>query len=194
MIVALKCLLWAAALFPAARLVYLILTGGDLTANPVEYLTHQTGWYALLILLASLAITPARRVTGWHRLITFRRPLGLFAFFYAVLHFSIWFGFDKYFDVAEMGRDVVERPFITVGMAALLSMLPLAVTSTAGWIRRLGRRWERLHRLAYVAALAGVLHFWWLVKSDIREPAAFAAAAALLLGFRVWWRIRRRRA
>lgn len=188
MIVALKAVTWAAALVPAVRLVYLLLTGGDLTANPIEYITHETGWYALALLIGSLAITPLRRLTGWHALVRFRRLIGLFAFFYAVLHFSTWFGFDKLFDVVEMGKDVVKRPFITAGMFSLLTMLPLAVTSTAGWIRRLGRRWQRLHRLAYVAAPAGVLHFWWLVKSDVREPLAFASVAIVLLGARLYWR------
>lgn len=188
MIPALKCLVWAAALVPAVRLVYLILTGGDLTANPIEFITHQTGWYALLLLVLSLTVTPLRKVTRWSSAHRFRRLLGLFSFFYAVLHFVTWFVFDKFFDVVEMGKDVVKRPYITVGMTALLMLMPLAVTSTAGWIRRLGgRRWQRLHRLAYTAAIAGVLHFWWLVKSDIREPAAFGVAVAILLGVRAWW-------
>ena len=127
-------------------------------------------------------------MTRWSSAHRFRRLLGLFSFFYAVLHFSTWFVFDKFFDVVEMGKDVVKRPYITVGMTALVMLIPLAVTSTAGWIRRLGgKRWARLHQLAYLAAIAGVLHFWWLVKSDIREPAAFGLAVALLLGVRVWW-------
>ncbi len=188
MIAALKSLVWLAALLPAARLTYLILTGGDLTPNPIEYITHQTGWYALLLLVLSLAITPLRKLTRWSAAHRFRRLLGLFSFFYAILHFSTWFVFDKFFDVVEMGKDVVKRPYITVGMTALVMLIPLAVTSTAGWIRRLGgKRWARLHRLAYLAAIAGVLHFWWLVKSDIREPAAFGLAVAILLGVRVWW-------
>lgn len=187
MIRGVKAIVWVVALLPAARLTFLILTGGDLTPNPIEYITHQTGWYALLILLVSLAVTPARRLTGWHALIKFRRLLGLLGFFYVVLHFATWFVFDKFFDVVEMGKDVAKRPYITVGMAGLLMLIPLAVTSTTGWIRRLGRRWQRLHRLAYVVPVAGVLHFWWLVKSDIREPLAFGAATAVLLGVRLWW-------
>lgn len=187
MIPAAKALVWVAALAPAARLVDLLLTGGDLTPNPIEYITHQTGWYALLILLVSLAVTPARRLTGWHALIKFRRLLGLLGFFYVVLHFATWFVFDKFFDVAEMGKDVLKRPYITVGMAGFLILIPLAVTSTTGWIRRLGKRWQRLHRLAYVVPVAGVLHFWWLVKSDIREPLAFGVVTAILLGARLWW-------
>ena len=187
MIRGVKAIVWVVALLPAARLTFLILTGGDLTPNPIEYITHQTGWYALLILLVSLAVTPARRLTGWHALIKFRRLLGLLGFFYVALHFATWFVFDKFFDVVEMGKDVAKRPYITVGMAGLLMLIPLAVTSTTGWIRRLGRRWQRLHRLAYVVPVAGVLHFWWLVKSDIREPLAFGAATAVLLGVRLWW-------
>lgn len=190
MIPAIKTLVWAAALTPAARLVYLILTGGDLTANPIEYITHQTGWWALVLLLVSLAVTPVRKVTGWHPVIKLRRLIGLFGFFYVVLHFATWFGFDKFFDVVEMGKDVVKRPYITVGMAGFVMLVPLAITSTTGWIRRLGRRWQVLHRLAYAVPVAGVLHFWWLVKSDIREPAAFAAVTAALLGLRAWWWIR----
>ncbi len=192
MITGLKVLVWAAALVPAARLVFLILTGGDLTANPIEYITHQTGWWALVILLTSLAVTPARRLTGWHVLVKFRRLIGLFGFFYVVLHFSTWFVFDKFFDVVEMGKDIVKRPYITVGMAGFAMLLPLALTSTTGWIRRLGRRWQVLHRLAYAVPVAGVVHFWWLVKSDIREPLAFAAATAAVLGFRIVWFLRTR--
>jgi sulfoxide reductase heme-binding subunit YedZ len=192
LIARLKVLVWAAALVPAARLVFLILTGGDLTANPIEYITHQTGWWALVILLVSLAVTPLRRLTGWHALVKFRRLLGLFGFFYVVLHFSTWFVFDKFFDLVEMGKDIVKRPYITVGMAGFAMLLPLAVTSTTGWIRRLGRRWQALHRLAYAVPVAGVLHFWWLVKSDIREPLAFAAVTALVLSFRVVWHLRTR--
>jgi sulfoxide reductase heme-binding subunit YedZ len=192
LISALKVLVWAAALVPAARIVYLILTGGDLTANPIEYITHQTGWWGLVILLASLAVTPIRRLTGWHAAIKFRRLLGLFGFFYVVLHFSTWFVFDKFFDVVEMGKDVVKRPYITVGMAGFAMLLPLAVTSTTGWIRRLGRNWQRLHRLAYAVPVAGVLHFWWLVKSDIREPLAFAVATGAVLGVRLVLALRSR--
>lgn len=192
MIAGLKVLVWAAALVPAARLVFLLLTGGDLTANPIEYITHQTGWWALVILLTSLAVTPLRRLTGWHAVVRFRRLLGLFGFFYVVLHFSTWFVFDKFFDVVEMGKDIVKRPYITVGMAGFAMLLPLAATSTTGAIRRLGRRWQTLHRLAYAVPVAGVLHFWWLVKSDIREPLAFAVATASVLGFRVVWRLRQR--
>ena len=197
----LKVAVFVAALVPAARLVYLILTGGDLTANPIEYITHQTGWYGLLFLTASLSVTPVRRLTKWHVIIRFRRMLGLFAFFYGTLHFLTWLVFDKVFAVwpttsegrlralaAEMVADVVKRPYITAGMLTYLLLVPLAATSTEGMIRRLGgRRWNQLHRLAYVAAVTAVAHFWWLVKSDVREPQRWAIGIAVLLGLRVWW-------
>lgn len=160
----------------------------ELTANPIEYITHHTGWFSLLFLIITLSVTPLRRLTGWHKVIQYRRMLGLFAAFYAVLHFSIWFVLDKFFSVPEMLADVVKRPFITAGMVGFVLMLPLTVTSTAGMIRRLGgRRWQKLHRLVYVIGIAVVLHFWWLVKSDVREPQRWALVLACLLGFRVWW-------
>jgi methionine sulfoxide reductase heme-binding subunit len=198
LIPALKTVIWLAALTPACLLVYAMLTGGDLTANPIEYITHQTGWYALLFLTISLSITPLRRLTKWHVLIRFRRLLGLFSFFYATLHLATWFVFDKVFALTgaegaaielwhAVVADVVKRPYITMGMATYLMLLPLAVTSTKGMIRRLGgKRWNRLHRLAYVAAITAVIHFWWLVKSDVREPQRWAAVVALLLGVRLW--------
>jgi sulfoxide reductase heme-binding subunit YedZ len=189
-IAALKIPVFIAALVPLALLVAGAYTG-DLTANPIEYITHTTGWYALLFLTLTLCITPARRLTHWHWLIRFRRMLGLFAFFYATLHFLTWFVIDKFFSVADMAADVVKRPFITVGMTAYVVMVPLAVTSTSGWIRRLGgRRWAKLHQLVYVSALAAPLHFWWLVKSDVREPLRWLAVIVLLLGVRAWWTYR----
>jgi methionine sulfoxide reductase heme-binding subunit len=198
LIPALKTAIWLAALTPASLLVYAMLTGGDLTANPIEYITHQTGWYALLLLTISLSITPLRTFTKWHALIRVRRLLGLFSFFYATLHLATWFVFDKLFALtgsqgaaAELWQavvaDVVKRPYITMGMATYLMLLPLAVTSTKGMIRRLGgKRWNKLHRLAYVAAITAVIHFWWLVKSDVREPQRWAAVVAVLLGVRLW--------
>jgi sulfoxide reductase heme-binding subunit YedZ len=183
--------LFVSALVPAALLVAGVFTD-DLGANPIEYITHQTGWFALAFLMASLAVTPLRRATKWHEAIRFRRMLGLFAFFYATLHLLTWFVFDHTLDVAGMAEDVVKRPYITVGMAAFLMMLPLAVTSNAAMIRRLGRKWQMLHRLAYVAAIAGVVHFWWLVKADLREPQRFALVLSLLLGIRAWWTFRAR--
>ncbi|WP_148713884.1 sulfite oxidase heme-binding subunit YedZ [Chitinolyticbacter meiyuanensis] len=158
--------------------------------NPVEYLTHQTGTWALVGLLTTLAITPLRQLTGWNALVRLRRMLGLFAFFYACLHFLIWLALDHGFDLAAMWHDVVKRPFITVGFTALLLLLPLAVTSTDAMMRRLKRNWGRLHRLVYLVAVLAVLHYWWLVKRDVTEPAIYAAVLALLLGWRVWRRWR----
>jgi DMSO/TMAO reductase YedYZ heme-binding membrane subunit len=170
-----------------APLAFLVWKGvrQDLSANPIEYITRATGDWTLRFLLLTLAITPARKLLKSPGLIRYRRMLGLFAFFYAVLHLTTYVWLDKFFDVPEMLKDVVKRRFITAGMLGFLAMAPLAVTSTAGWIRRMGgRNWQRLHRLIYVSAAAGVVHFWWLVKSDIREPAAYGAALAVLLGYR----------
>jgi sulfoxide reductase heme-binding subunit YedZ len=154
----------------------------DLGANPLEFITHSTGDWTLRFLLVSLAVTPLRRLARIPELIRFRRMLGLFAFFYGSLHLLTYLWFDQFFDFAGILKDVAKRPFITAGMAAFLAMAPLAATSTAGWIRRLGgRNWQRLHRLAYLAALAGVTHYYWLVKSDVRRPLMYAAIAAALL-------------
>jgi sulfoxide reductase heme-binding subunit YedZ len=188
---ALKTLVFAAGLVPADALVLAAFTD-DLTANPIEYITHQTGNFALTFLLITLAITPIRRLTRWHEVIRVRRMLGLFAFFYATLHVLTWAAIDQFFDLPAMIEDVAKRPYITVGMAAYLMMVPLALTSTAAMIRRLGRRWQTLHRLTYFAAIAGVIHFWWLVKADLREPQRFAAILTLLLAFRAWWVVRGR--
>jgi methionine sulfoxide reductase heme-binding subunit len=187
----LKVVLFVTALVPAALLVAGLFTDG-LGANPIEYITHQTGWFALAFLMTSLAVTPLRRLTKWHEAIRLRRMLGLFAFFYATLHLLTWFVFDHTLDVVGMMEDVVKRPYITVGMAAFVMMLPLAITSNAAMIRRLGRRWQLLHRLAYAAAIAGVVHFWWLVKADLREPQRFAVVLSILLGIRAWWTFRAR--
>jgi sulfoxide reductase heme-binding subunit YedZ len=168
--------------------------GGDLGVNPVETLTHQTGQWALRLLLATLAITPLRRLTGWNRIITFRRMLGLFAFFYAILHLSVWMVFDHYFTLTTMLEDVVKRPFITMGTLALLLMLPLALTSTKWSIRKLGRRWQQLHRLIYVSAAAAVIHFIWKEKVIINETLMYAAILALLLAIRVVFAVRKRAA
>jgi sulfoxide reductase heme-binding subunit YedZ len=157
----------------------------DLTANPIEFITHATGDWTLRFLLITLAITPLRRITGMPDLIRFRRMLGLFAFFYGVLHLITWAWLDRFFDPQEMWADVLKRRFITAGMAGFLAMLPLAFTSTAGWIRRLGgRAWQRLHRLIYVSAAAGVVHYYWLVKSDIREPLLYGSLLGILLAYR----------
>jgi methionine sulfoxide reductase heme-binding subunit len=180
-----------AALVPVARLVWGFYTN-DLTANPGDYITDQTGTWTLGMLFSSLSITPLRRFTGWNELIKLRRMLGLFAFFYAVLHMLTWVVFIHYFDVSFMVEDVVKRPFITVGMTVLVILLSLALTSNRFAIRKLGRRWQYLHRLAYVAAIGGVIHFWWLVKADITEPRRWAMGLAVLLGLRAWWAYRKR--
>ena len=177
--------IFAAALTPAAALVYWLFTG-NLTANPIDYITDTTGTTALVFLVLSLTITPLRRLTRRNEVIKLRRMLGLFAFFYACLHLSTWVILDWFFDFASMGADIVERPFITVGMLTFLLLLPLAVTSTAAMIRRLGKRWTQLHRLVYVAAITAVIHFWWVVKADFREPRWYAMVVALLLAFRAW--------
>jgi sulfoxide reductase heme-binding subunit YedZ len=181
----------AAALVPAAALVYGFFTD-DLTANPIDYITDTTGYTALCLLLITLAVTPLRRLTGRNELIRLRRMLGLFAFFYASLHFCTWFVLDWFFDFASMAADIAERPFITIGMATFLMLIPLAVTSTSGMIRRMGKRWQQLHRLVYVAGATAVIHFWWVVKADFREPRLFAVALTVLLGFRAWWILRTR--
>ena len=184
--------LFVLALVPAILLAAGAFTGG-LSANPIEYVTHQTGSWALACLVASLAITPIRRLTGWHEIIRLRRMFGLFAFFYASVHFLTWFVFDHALDPAAMIDDVAKRPYITVGMTALVLLVPLAVTSSAAMIRRLGRLWQQLHRLAYAAAIGGVVHYWWLVKADTTEPRRRAVLLAVLLGLRVWWMLRARR-
>ena len=181
----------ALALVPAALLVYRAFTGG-LTANPIDYITDTTGTTALTLLVITLAVTPLRRITGWNPLIRLRRMLGLFAFFYACLHVSTWVVLDWFFDVESMMLDVVERPFITMGMVTFLLLVPLAATSTSGMIRRMGRQWTRLHRLVYAAAVTAVIHFWWVVKADFREPRLWALALTALLVFRVWWVVRTR--
>jgi len=164
----------------------------ELTANPIDYITDQTGTYALTCLVLSLAVTPVRRVTGWNQVIRLRRMLGLFAFFYACLHLGTWIILDHFFDFPFMLEDVVKRPFITMGMTTWLLLLPLALTSTQASIRRLGRRWQKLHRLAYLAAVTAVVHFWWVVKADLRDPQLWALAVSVLLGSRVWWTLRAR--
>jgi len=183
---------FAAALVPAAALVYWTFTG-DLTANPIEFITDTTGTTALSLLVITLTVTPLRRITGRNELIRLRRMLGLFAFFYACLHMLTWVVLDWFFDVASMVTDVLTRPFITLGMTTFLLLLPLAVTSTAGMIRRLGRRWQQLHRLVYVAAVTAVIHFWWVVKADFRQPRLWALALCVLLAFRAWWSFQTRR-
>jgi methionine sulfoxide reductase heme-binding subunit len=159
---------------------------GMLGANPIEVITHATGDWTMRFLLITLAITPLRKLLGVPSLIRFRRMLGLYAFFYGSLHFMTWLWLDKFFDWHEMLADVLKRRFITVGMLGLLLLVPLAATSTAGWIRRLGgKNWQRLHRLIYVTALCGVIHYIWLVKADLRKPLQYAAILGVLLLYRV---------
>jgi sulfoxide reductase heme-binding subunit YedZ len=191
----LKPVVWLLCLTPLALLVWRGFAG-RLTANPIEFLTHRTGFWALTLLCCTLAITPLRRLTGWHWLTRLRRLLGLFAFFYAALHFAIWLAIDRFFAWDDILDDLVKRPFITAGFTAFALLVPLAVTSTRGWIRRLGRRWTQLHRLIYFAAGAAALHFFWkrAAKLDIFEPLLFAAIIAILLAVRVpAWLARRRR-
>ena len=167
----------------------------SLGANPAETILHITGDWTLRFLLISLAITPLRRITMIGGLIRFRRLLGLFAFFYGVLHLAAYIGFDRFFVLSEIGADIIKRPFITVGFAALLLMTPLAITSTRQWVMRLGgARWQKLHRLVYAVAVLGVLHYWWLVKRDITEPLIYALILAALLAYRVIAKARKRSA
>ena len=161
------------------------LWGLSLGANPVEALIHRLGSWTLNFLLATLAITPLRRLTGRAWLLRFRRMLGLFAFFYLCLHFLAYAWVDQRFAMGYILEDIAERPYITIGFAAFLLLIPLAVTSTRGWIRRLGPRWKKLHRLVYAAAVLGVWHFYWLVKADILEPLIYGAILAVLLGMRL---------
>lgn len=181
--------LFVAALAPLGWLVFIVLTGRT-SANPAEDILLTTGIWALRFLLITLAITPLRRLTGWNALIQYRRMLGLFAFFYASVHLASYVAFDRVFAFGEILADIAERPFITAGMVAFAAMIPLAITSTRGWIRRLGARWQVLHRLVYVSGVAACLHFVWKVKVVVGEPIYYAAILAVLLGFRVLWRLR----
>jgi len=178
---------FVAALAPFAWLLYRI-AHSDLGANPIETLNRYTGDWTLRFLMITLAVTPLRRLTGLNALLRLRRMLGLFAFFYVCLHFLSWIWIDHAFDVHAIVKDIVKRPFITLGFACLLMLMPLAATSTHAMVRRLGaRNWQRLHRLVYAVGIGGVVHYLWLVKSDIREPLLYGAILALLLGLRAWW-------
>lgn len=187
----LKPLIFCLALLPLGRQI-VMLTSGTLV-NPIEWITRSTGTWALVMLLATLAITPARQLTGRSYLVRLRRMLGLFAFFYAVLHLLIYLVLDQYFDVRAIWHDILKRPFITVGALAWCLLLILAVTSTQNQMRRLGRAWQKLHRLVYLAAILAVLHYGWLVKKDLTQPSLYAAALAILLGWRVLWHWRHQR-
>lgn len=194
-VVVLKLVVWAVCAAPALILLYRACVTGDLGVNPVETLQHETGRPALQILLATLAVTPLRRLTGRHEIIRLRRLLGLWAFFYAVAHFATYLVFDRFFSIPGIVEDVVLRKFILSGMVSLLAMLPLALTSTSGWIRRLGgKRWQKLHRLVYVAAIAGALHFIWKEKVLTIETLTYFLLVTLLIGYRVAEALRRRRA
>jgi sulfoxide reductase heme-binding subunit YedZ len=183
---------WLAALAPLALLAARA-AAGELGANPIDFITDTLGDWTLRLLLASLALTPLRILTGWAWPITLRRLLGLFAFAYALLHFAVWVVLDFFFDWPLMAADIVERPYITVGMTALLLLVPLAVTSTAGMVKRMGARaWRRLHRLVYAAAVLGVLHYLWLAKVGVFTPWVYAAVLALLLAIRIVDAVRRR--
>ena len=180
-----KPLLFAASLLP---FVWLVRNGvaGELGANPVETVSRYTGDWTLRFLLLTLAVTPLRRLTGWQGLQRLRRMLGLYAFFYACLHVTTYLWLDQFFSPGAIAEDVLERPYITVGFASFLMLIPLAVTSTRGMMKRLGgRRWQRLHRLVYLTACGGVLHFLWLVKSDLAQPLVYALVLAVLLGYRL---------
>lgn len=179
--------------YPLARLVALGFDHG-LGVNPIEFITRSLGTWALSFLLLTLAVTPVRKLTGWNQIQRVRRMLGLTAFFYALLHWTSYLWLDQFFDWAEILRDIVKRPFITVGMLTFLLLLPLAATSTDAAMRRLKRNWQRLHRLVYPAAMLAVLHYFWLVKRDITQPLIYAGVLALLLGLRLWWRMRPSRA
>jgi sulfoxide reductase heme-binding subunit YedZ len=203
----LKPAVFIASLAPFALLSWALYTG-NVGADPLNEITHQTGDWALRFLCLTLLATPVRRLTGWNAAIRFRRMLGLFAFFYGLTHLLIFIVFDRLAALgfpsllalqtlrdlaASIGMEVTKRPYITVGFISWLCMLLLAVTSTTGMIRRMGgKRWQALHRLVYVAAIAGVLHYWWLVKADVSRPRTYALVVAALLGIRVWWAAKKR--
>jgi sulfoxide reductase heme-binding subunit YedZ len=179
---------WILSLVPLCYLAWRAWND-DLTANPIEYITHFTGDWTIRFLVFTLAISPLRKLLKLPDLIKFRRLIGLFAFFYGCLHFSTYIGVDKFFDFHEIWADVAKRPYITMGFTGFVLMIPLAITSTTGWIRRIGgKRWQMLHRLVYGSAVAGVIHYYWLVKSDIRQPRMYAILVGILLGYRgvIW--------
>jgi sulfoxide reductase heme-binding subunit YedZ len=180
---------WLLALLPFLRVVFLGATD-QFGANPLEFVTRSTGTWTLVMLCVTLTVTPLRRLTGWNWLIRLRRMLGLFAFFYGLQHFLLWIGVDRGFDLAYMIKDVFKRPFITVGFAAFMLMVPLAATSTNGMVRRLGgRRWQNLHKSVYAIAVLAILHYWWhkAGKHDFAEVSVYAIVVFALLGARVWW-------
>ena len=180
-----KPVVFLACLIPLALLGWKACSGA-LGANPIEVITHATGDWTLRFLLITLAVTPIRKLTGQLWLIRYRRMFGLFAFFYGTLHFLTYIWLDKFFDLHEMLHDIAKRKFITLGFTGFVLLIPLALTSTKGWIRRLGgKRWQTLHRLIYFSAIAGVIHYWWLVKADIHKPLTYGAILTVLLGYRI---------
>jgi len=181
-----KVLVFIACLAPLVWLAVRTLTG-RLGINPVEDLELTTGIWALRFLVITLSATPARRITGWNRVIQYRRMFGLFTFFYVCLHFAIYIGLDQFFALGAIVKDVAKRPFITMGFTAFVLMIPLALTSTKGWIRRLGRRWQVLHRLIYICGVCAAIHYLWKVKVMIGSPVYYAIVIGLLLSFRVFW-------
>ncbi|KQY13501.1 MULTISPECIES: protein-methionine-sulfoxide reductase heme-binding subunit MsrQ [Massilia] len=191
---ALKAALFVLALLPFLRMAW--LTAAGVPVDPVEFLTHGSGDWALYLLCATLAITPLRRLTGWNWVVRLRRMAGLFTFFYAFMHFMTFLWFDHFFDVAAMWKDVLKRPFITVGFAAFVLLIPLAVTSTNAMIRRLGRNWALLHKAIYVIAPLAILHYWWMKagKHNFEQPIVWGSVVGVLLLLRVWWSLSRTRA
>jgi sulfoxide reductase heme-binding subunit YedZ len=189
-----KVLVFLLSLAPLAAIAWPFFHGG-IIPNPVEFIQHATGDWTLRFLVFTLAITPFRKMFNLPELIRFRRMLGLFAFFYVCLHFSTYIGFDQSFDLSAIWKDVAKRRYITVGFLAFVLLIPLALTSTTGWIRRLGgKRWQALHRLVYISALAGVIHYYWLVKSAVLRPLAYGAIVATLLAWRLFeWSKRRKK-
>lgn len=183
-----KVMVFIGCLLPLLRLSWLVLETE--VVNPIELITHSTGTWTLVWLLVTLSISPARQLSGWGSVLRFRRMLGLYAFFYGTLHLMTYVWLDQFFDWAHILKDIAKRPFITVGFAALVLMTPLAVTSTQGWIKRLKKRWGQLHKLVYLVAPLGVLHYWWLVKRDITQPAIYASVLGVLLAFRAWKKCR----
>jgi sulfoxide reductase heme-binding subunit YedZ len=184
---AIKALVFVLALLPFVRIAALVAM--QVPVDPVEFITHGSGDWALYLLCATLAVTPLRRFTGWNWLVRLRRMLGLYTFFYASLHFLAFLWFDHFFDLAAMWRDVLKRPFITVGFIAFVLLVPLAATSTQAMIRRLGRNWARLHKLIYAIAPLAILHYWWMKagKHNFEQPIVWGCVVALLLGLRVVW-------
>lgn len=182
----LKAALFLASLIPLIRLGWYGYSS-QLGANPIEFITRSLGTWTLVFLLITLSITPLRNLSGWSWLIKLRRMAGLFAFFYALLHFTTYIWLDQFFDLNSIYKDVIKRPFITIGFSAFIMLIPLAITSTNAMMRKLGgKRWQMLHRLVYLIAIFGVLHYWWLVKKDVTQPLVYAVVLAALLGYRVW--------